>query len=208
MPSTIPSLEQIREIIARGAEQSGVEFKTAGVRDDPAIRGKVVRAILAMANRRDGGLVVLGVSDNGGAIALSGLTRLQADSWRPDHVGDTVAEYADPRVVFEVVELTLDEHLLVIIVVQPFDDVPVICKRTLQDGRRLILRSGAVYVRSNRKPESREIANFDEMRSLIDLATDREVRRFVARATQAGMTLGAASTADDAELFANQRGDL
>ncbi len=204
------SAADVNDLLAFGREQPGVEFKSAGSRTtDSTLRAKVVRAVLAMANRRDGGTVIIGVKEVANGLALDGLSAPQAASWKHDDLADTVAEYADPRVAFDSYALDVNGSTLIVISVEEFADVPVVCKRNFQDGKQLILRDGAVYVRSNRKPESREVANYDEMRELLDVATDRGVRRFVARATEAGLVIGAGQTTKAAaDAFKAERGDL
>lgn len=181
------SAGQIRDLVAFGREQSGVEFKSTGPRKDPVLRAKVIRAMLAMANRRDGGSVIIGVKESSGILEVAGLTSLDALTWNHDSLADSVAEYADPRVVFDSYTVEVDGQTTLVIEVEEFTDAPVVCKRTYNDGKSAILRQGAVYVRSNRKPESREVANYDEMRELLDIATDKGVRRFVSRARAAGL---------------------
>lgn len=200
----------VKDLLAFGREQSGVEFKSAGSRTaDPILRAKVVRGVLAMANRRDGGTVVVGVKEDPAAPAVDGLLPHQVSSWKHDDLADTVAEYADPRVSFDSYAVDVDGSTVIVISVDEFADVPVACKRTFQDGNKLILRDGAIYVRSNRKPESREVANYDEMRELLDIATDKGVRRFVARATEAGLVIGSATTTiAAADAYRTERGAL
>lgn len=53
--------DQFVELLALGHEQQGVEFKGPGPRTDKYLQGKVLRAILGMANRRDGGHIIIGV---------------------------------------------------------------------------------------------------------------------------------------------------
>lgn len=198
----------IRSLIALGRERSGVEFKGAGSRTDSPFKGKVVRGILAMANRRDGGLVLLGIKEQSdGGLAIEGLAPDQLATWRHDHLADTVAEYADPRIEFDSYFVDVDGQTIVVIAISEFPEFPVICKRALSDGRPL-LRDGAVYVRSNRKPESREVANYDEMRELLEMATDKGIRRFLTRASAVGLLTGSTSNQGSEVAFETERGNL
>lgn len=200
---------EIKDLVAFGREQSGVEFKSAGVRTDSPFKGKIVRGMLAMANRRDGGLLLVGIREDANTqLKIEGLNSTQIATWKHDHIADTVAEYADPRVRFDSYVVEVDGLNVLVIAVSEFTDVPVVCKRALSDGARQILRDGAVYVRSNRKPESREVANYDEMRELLDIATDKGVRRFTTRASIVGLAIDRMPRLDDAVLFKQERGDL
>lgn len=203
------SVTDVKSMIAQGREQPGVEFKGAGALSDRQFRARVVRAVLAMSNRRDGGTVIVGVMETNGLPSLEGLTAHQRAQWSHDHLGDAIAPYADPRVVFDAYELELDEKVVIIIEVAEFPDVPVICKKTYQTQHNVvILREGALYVRSHRKPESTEVANAAEMRDLLEIAIDKETRRFLSRAHSAGLESSRALHMDHTAAFAAERGDL
>jgi hypothetical protein len=122
--------DQVREIIAQQYETRGVEFKGPGDRGDRQLFAKVVRAALGMANRRDGGAIVVGVADVNGSLTSVGLTPPQRETWRYDDIAAGIAAYADPSVKLRVDVLDLDGHSLVVITVQEFEDVPVFANAT------------------------------------------------------------------------------
>src|SRR5687767_2271128 len=147
--------QDLAELIANG-ERQNVEFKGARSRTDRLRLHEVVRAILGMSNRRDGGRIIIGVDRNG---APDPLTPEQQHSWSQDHTAASVAPYAAPFVSLEVERHTVGEAVgavqvgqrFVIIRVSPFEEYPVLCAR---EGRSpdgaVILRVGACYVRSRR----------------------------------------------------------
>ena len=51
--------QELERIIREGRETLGVEFKRSMNWQDDATKAKVVKAALAMANKRDGGIVAL-----------------------------------------------------------------------------------------------------------------------------------------------------
>ena len=55
----------IEDLLARGEEQRGVEFKPAAPRSAKEVFAKVARAMMAMANKRDGGRVHGGRMNSG-----------------------------------------------------------------------------------------------------------------------------------------------
>jgi predicted HTH transcriptional regulator len=142
--------EQLQTILAFGSEQRGVEFKASGSLKDAHYRARVVRAVLGMANRRDGGLVVLGVND-GDPPSSTGLTHDLVAEWtKYDDVADQIDRYADPGVEFSVESVPCGTKSFVAIQVHEFLDQPVICQKAYQpDGGQLVLRRGAVYIRSS-----------------------------------------------------------
>ena len=95
---------EFAEIVALGHERTGVEFKASGplnARKSPGIFvAQVVRAILGMANRRDGGSVVIGVEDNDGSLNPVGVAPNELATWKYDRLADQVANYADPDINF------------------------------------------------------------------------------------------------------------
>lgn len=193
--------QEFADLLALGRERVGVEFKGPGLRTDKRLFEKVARAVLAMTNRRDGGVVIVGVDDERNEAVLTGLTPEQLASWEPDAVRDRLAGYADPAVDVEVEAVRHDGRDYVVITVREFADVPVICRR---DGD--CVREGGLYVRTRRKPESVEVPRQAEMRDLIDLATEKRLREFLRMAAAVGMPAPAAPAAPaDEDRFARER---
>jgi len=198
---------EFREILAFGREQHGVEFKRGGSRKtDKRLLAKVIRAVLSMANRRDGGRVIVGVAeDNVGNLISNGILEEDLQSWKHDNLADSVAEYADPSVSFETEIFVFEGKNFLLIEVDEFEDIPVICKKDFEN----VLRSGACYVRARRKPETVEIPTQADMRDLLDLAIDKGVRKFVSRAERSGLKLFSEQVAPpDEKLFNKQLEDF
>ncbi|MCA2991620.1 ATP-binding protein [Gemmatimonas sp.] len=176
---------EFRELIELQREEAGVEFKGPASRTDKAHFEKVVRAVLAMANRRDGGYVIVGVDDDNGRAVLTGLTPEQVATWtNSDHVRDALTVYAEPSVDVDVEVVQYENKAFVVLTVKEFVDVPVLCRR---DGGSL--QEGAIYVRSRRKPESVPVPRQAEMRDLLDLAAEKRLRSYLAMTTRAGAAL-------------------
>src|SRR5574341_696029 len=112
--------EEFSQILARGHEQRGVEFKGPCARTDNHKFAAVARSIMGMANRRDGGVVIIGVEDNGGKLIEQGLEPDDLATWRYDEVSTALANYADPNVDFELGYLEYKARKFVIISVREF----------------------------------------------------------------------------------------
>jgi hypothetical protein len=184
--------KEFAELLFLQHELPGVEFKPPGPRGEKTLFHSVARAVLGMANRRDGGRIVLGVrEDQAGKLELVGLTRVDAATWRNDHLAEAIAPYADPYVGIQAKEHVHEDNLYVLIEVQEFEEVPVICRRsyppTLKAGQKPILRAGAIYVRTRRKPETSEPPGQTEMRELIELATEKRMRNLLGTLGRAGL---------------------
>src|SRR4051812_17460787 len=95
--------QDFQSIIALGYERGGIEFKGPGGADAPGFLARIARAVLGLSNRRDGGLVVIGVKEGGGQpLDVVGLEPKELASWqRPDDVHAAINAFADPSAVFE-----------------------------------------------------------------------------------------------------------
>ena len=167
---------------------------------------QVVKAVLGMSNRRYGGRVIIGVSEQGEALEPVGLTDDELHTWTFDAVADQVARYADPGVNFELEVMELEGNSYVLLQVEEFSDIPVLCKRAYND----VLRDGACYVRTRRKPETSEIPTQADMRDLLDLAIEKGITRYIEQARRVGLLSGPLElslTTDDDRLD-EQLGDL
>lgn len=199
------NIEEFKEIIAQDREQRGVEFKQGGSKKDKRLLTKVVRAIIGMANRRDGGRIIIGVSEGqNGMPIFDGISVEDLSTWSYDQLADSFAEYADPGVNFDLEIIEYENKKFIAIIVHEFDDIPVLCKKNYPE----VLRAGACYVRTRRKPETLEIPTQADMRDLLDLAIEKGVRRFVAQAMASGLSLSGQLPPTDAELFNRQLEDF
>lgn len=197
--------EEFQELLALGHELSGVEFKGHGSKSDKPFFAQVARAALGMSNRRDGGRIVIGVGQSrGGTPDPLGLSREQLATWDYDSVADTLDEFADPNIIFEIIPVNHEGKDFVVIEVSEFADIPVLCSRDYQN----ILRRGACYVRPRRKPETSEIATQEDMRDLLDLATKKRLRKFLEQAAAVGLPIEGLSEPSDSELFDHQKMDF
>lgn len=192
--------ELVNEMIGRGHELRNIECKGPGIRNDKNFFTKIVRACIGMSNRRDGGFVIIGLSETDGSIEPNGLNDTQLKSWKYDSIGDSLAVYCDPPIQFEVEFYKYQNHSMVLIMVNEFEDMPIICKKDYENN----LRSGACYVRTRRKPETTEIPTQNEMRELLDLALEKRLRTF--HIQYLAMTQGTidSRTPNDKELFEKQ----
>src|SRR5712692_3907863 len=203
--------EEFREYLALGRESRGVEFKGPGSRTDKHFFARVVRAVIGMANRRDGGVVILGVEEHAGVLNPVGLSREQLGTWnRYDHVAQALGNYTDPSVGFGVEVVHFEGDQFIVLRVAEFEEWPVLCAGEFQgqgQGRSQdVLRRGALYLRGRRSIETAEIPSLEELRELLELATEKQLRRFLSTAQRVGLRVEPQPLDDD--LFREQTGDL
>lgn len=162
---------ELSEYILLGREERHVEYKEA--RPWKELAAKIAKSAMALANLAGGGVIVVGMRESGDAYEAVGVDEQLAAEFIEDDVHAFVNRYAEPFVDLSVRSVSHDGRRFVIVVVEPFQDVPVICRR---DGDTL--RQGAIYVRSRRMRETTEIRHSVDMRELIDLATERALANY------------------------------
>ena len=164
---------------------------------------------MGMANRRDGGLILIGLDDVSGRLQEKGLTNDQLKTWANlDDVTSSLAEFMDPMPDVTLATLESNGRMYVEVRVQEFDVNPVLCAKEHHDERnRMVLRRGGCYVRSHRQNATTELASQQEMRELLDLAIEKGVRRYLALSERVGLST-TPSAGSDAERFDEQLRDF
>ncbi len=196
--------DELRTAIALGREQRNTEFKGPGERTDKTFLAKVVRAVLGMANKPDGGVVIVGIDDDGTALTATGLTPAQVATWGYDDLHSSISNYADPYVDFEVTVVALDGKEFIAIEVQEFTELPVICKRDYPGT----LRNGALYVRRRGKNETVEVPSHVEMREVIERAAEIIARKMLGTVSRIQPAIAPPPQPSEAEEFAKEARDL
>ncbi len=134
----------------------------------------LAKDILAMANVRDGGSIVIGVEDE--TWARQGVTDAVKDTYKIDIIRDQMSPYADPLVnlIVEIVKDGDGKNYVVIRILQ-FEEIPVICKKDCQQAKT---KTGVIYYRnSNRRVESAAVSNAHDLRDILELATVSMMRK-------------------------------
>ncbi len=187
--------DQLRALLSLPHELAAVEAKTSGSLQTVEYVAKLARACIAMANQRNGGTILIGVTDQGetGRLEVVGVPPEDLSSWSPDNLMDKINRYARPPVQLTLDRIDIDGHMVLAISVQEFTDIPVICT-TDHNGERnnAVLRRGAVYVRSSTKIQSVEPDDLT-MRELMDLATEKRFRHLLRLLGRVGITIKDAS---------------
>jgi hypothetical protein len=189
-------------------ELPDVEFKGPGKGRENPLFGKVVRAAMAMANRRGGGIVIIGVTETAAGLSFDGLTAEQLATWKHEYVADGFNSYTSSHIEFDIIEHEHDSHMFIILDVHEFAIVPIMCTKSYRDNtdkqkperdRKVVLYENSFYVRTINKPESRQMQTSEEVRLLIETVIDKGVQSFVTLTKLAGIQIAPAP--GDKELF-------
>lgn len=203
------SPDDIERIIEAGQEARTIEFKSAGAWSDPAHRGQITRSCVALANTRNGGVLLVGMTKDPtrpGYHVVDPLSATQRESFDPDVVIPGVNAHANPHIEMRIIHhATPAGSNVVVVLVQEFRDFPILCIRDIYGADNKVLAAkGRVLVRSRRNIETTELQDPEDFRELIDLAVDKGLSTYFRRR----LVESAVTGPDDDELFNNQLGPI
>lgn len=163
--------QEFIEWILHGREERNIEYKGDISWETNAVRATITKSVLAMSNIKDGGVIVIGVHENGEDYEPNGLSKANSESFRQDDVSAYINEFADPYVEITLRHIKYNSKNFVLIQILEFSELPVICKK---DGLKNLKRGG-IYTRPRRKIESTFIPGQVEMREIIDMAVSKSI---------------------------------
>lgn len=182
--NTFSSEELIRYIEAAG-ENANIDAKGPMEWDSGEVSAGLTKDILALANCRDGGVIVVGKSESQpGKFVLTGLTAPQASSFETTKVATWVNNHCSPPVNVVCYRQDHQSRSFIVIAVSEFHDVPVICSKQYEvpspgKSAKVLLRRGTVYVRTA-NAESAPLSSVEEIRQLVGLATMKRADQMLA----------------------------
>ncbi len=182
-------------------ETQHVDYK-APLGWDSTSKPGLMKDIIAMANTRDGGRLVIGVREHPETRSFEpvGLDDEQLGSFDATAIAQYVNGFVQPAVTVRVERPIFEDKRLIVIQVEEFGDVPHVCTRSAPEEKPSF-RAGDVLIRTP-ACQSRRISTAEEMRALLRLAMNktsdtllRDFRRVLE---------GGSPQAADAELHAQQ----
>jgi len=186
-------LQRVRGLLQVQAETRSLDYKQAMTfGPDKRSKGEIVKCIMAFANSRDGGYILVGVEERANGFVPVGLSEEQSRSFDPTALGDFARNYCSvlPRIRSQPV--IVDGLTLRLITIDEFESEPIVCTKDLHDDKdRLILRTAAFYVRTE-DAKCEEVRSADELRDVLQLAITKLGDVFLrqARAIFGGTLLG------------------
>lgn len=211
MPTNTYSPDDLTRFVEAAGESANIDAKGPMTWDGGEASAGLTKDILALANYRDGGVIVIGKDEpEDGKFVLTGLTEAQAASFDTTKVATWVNNHCSPPVNLVCHRQEYQGRLFVVVAVTEFHDVPVICTKQYElPGKpaKVLLRKGAVYVRTA-NAESAPLSTVEEMRGLVGLATTKRADQMLAmfQAMLRGRPLLEAKP--DEELFQSERQEV
>ncbi len=191
---------EILDYVNHGREERNLEFKERLDWANRRHQEKLIKCVLGMSNIRNGGVLVIGVRDDGTVV---GLNQDEARAYRQDGLCAVIDQFASPyaEVTVTVGHDGNPDRWFVVVQIREFEEMPVICRR---DGQELV--EGTIYTRSRRIHETAAIRREAEMREILDMAVEKRIRAFGRQAEAAGLSVSRAPR--DRDLFDSQVGAL
>lgn len=165
---------------------------------------KIVTTSMAMANLRDGGSLIIGISQREGYFVASGIIAEHFNDYDPDDVISAVNKYAKPPVALAVYPVNCEGKAFLVIDGAPFRRTPVMCSKGAPDGSGQKFKSGDIFARSLDRIATSRIVDLDLMEEVIEIAAEKRAAEIVATAQRIGLRLPAAAE----ESFVRERSDF
>lgn len=167
------ALALVRQLLDRQGEDRNLDYKAAMMFATNEAKGKLLKCIMAFANTRDGGHILIGVEQKGVRFEPTGVTTEQARSFDLTDIGNFARNHCStlPRVTTR--EVMVDGVTMLLVRIAEFTDEPIVCTNDLHDSnRKPILRKGNIYVRTE---DARCVAidSSETMRSFLALAVQK-----------------------------------
>jgi predicted HTH transcriptional regulator len=194
--STLPGHKLLHEKVVaaldRCTESQDVEFKESCPFSD--IKHKIATTCMAMANQRDGGVIIIGVSERAQSYALLGISPADLATYNEDVMNAFINRYASPSMRVHLVEVEHGGHSFLAISVPEFERSPIICK---SEHPQSALYRGTIYVRPLGNPRTERPMDASELAHVIELAAEKRAIEIVQQGRRAGLIL----PSDDSSKF-------
>lgn len=161
--------ERAREAIRGGGEFPSVEFK--GDACYSSLQYKIIKTCMAMSNLPDGGVIVIGVAQNGGRLEPVGVSLDNEVTYETETIYEDVNKYASPPIPLRTFPIAVVQFRFVAIVIPPFERTPVVCRRNSPGDVSEKLTRGTVYIRTGSPVASQQIQSAEQMEDLLQHAT-------------------------------------
>ncbi len=198
--------DRVRAALERCQESQDIDLKESAAWED--LQWRITHAALGMGNLRDGGIIIVGVSQRSTSWERSGISDEHLATYDADRIIDHVNSYVSPYVDIDVVIHDHEGKPFLALYVHELRDTPLVCKKNGPSGSKL--QEGCVYVRPLGMARTSKITNATQMHELLELAAEKRARRLLETWERVG--IGAAAKARiekaDREKFDAELGGL
>ena len=148
-----------------------------------------------MGNLRDGGIIIVGVSERGDTWDICGISDKDRSTYDADTVIDQTNSFISPHADLAIVIVEYHGKNFLTLQVNEFLETPLVCKKNGPGDSGLV--EGAVYVRTAGMARTTRITNASQMHDLLELAAEKRARRIL----EVGRRVGLAPAISVSEEF-------
>lgn len=168
------SVEKLKRLLSKKAEIKNVDYKLTfnwneASKED---KGKIIKDIIAMANSKEGGIILFGVRDED--MEPAGMPKGDYESFDQTKIFDFINNYTYPKVSFVVEKPEYNGKFFVIITVKEFEKIPILCSDFIKSSKgEEILKKGCIPIRTE-GAQSKWVETADEWKELFELFINKE----------------------------------
>lgn len=178
----------LREAIRQRVETRAVEYKES--QPFEAIKWRLCKTVMAMANLRDGGCIIIGVSERNGIPELSGVDPAHEKTYKQDDIIALVNRYARPAVTLTMRVLEYDGDRFIGVAIRPFDRTPIICGNPMpKEAGADALRFGEIVARTRDRISSSKVGDPDLVAEILEIAAEKRAAEIIGTAQRIGLRL-------------------
>lgn len=176
--------ERVVNALDRCQESQGIDFKESAPWE--SLKWTIICTAMAMANLRDGGIIVIGASERGTTWELTGIKPEHLETYDVDNIIDFINKYSSPNVDLDIVVIKHSNGAdFLAIQIREFNDTPIVCKKNGPTGKKIM--EGIVYVRPPGIAKTTRVTKAEQMHDLLELAAEKRARRILEVSQRIGL---------------------
>jgi hypothetical protein len=205
MAGHAPLRDRVEAALDRAVETANVDFKESA--KWPTLKWKIIKAVLGMGNLRDGGLIIVGVSERHHIWDLDGISPISRNTFDADTMAAAFDKHISPAPRVEAVIHDRDGKQFLVLDVGKLEDIPIICKKEGPAGEGI--EQGGFYHRPlGGVPRTERVRPAEDMRPILEIAAENGARRILEQTHRIGAFGPAIPAPTDDDEFDRELGDL
>lgn len=180
--------DSLLSAVAQRVETRSVEYKES--QEFGAIKWMLSKTVMAMANLRDGGCIIIGIGERSGTADLTGIDPVHERTYNQDDIIALVNRHARPPVTLVMRVVEYEGQRFIGVLVQPFERVPIICgNRMPQEAGRHALRLGEIPARTRDRISTSKIGDADLVAEILEIAAEKRAAEIISTAQRLGLQM-------------------
>jgi len=196
-----PLPEELKQYVIHGQEEVYLEYKGDVSWQDRGKKLEIIQTVFALANEKGGGVIVIGINDDG---KIEGLSDANLSSYSHDRLHQTLLNKGNQLIECRLEKFEYGAGKIVVIQVSETKEFPLVYIGETErineqvDGytSNIGLRKGALYIRNKQNIGNKEIETTQEWQEIIE----RTYKKYEAETIRRSSALGIAKNPFDKEL--------